>query len=34
MRAHRELKPKDAIHAGVCMNEVHSDDPDFDNIPD
>jgi len=37
MRAHRELKPRDAIHAGVCMNKgisiIHSDDPDFDSIP-
>ena len=38
MRSHPELKPRDAIHAGVCLNrnisKIYSDDPDFDSIPE
>jgi predicted nucleic acid-binding protein len=37
MKSHTNLKPRDAIHAGVCLNKnvstIYSDDPDFDSIP-
>ena len=37
MKTHPNLKPRDAIHAGVCLNKnlstIYSDDPDFDPIP-
>ena len=37
MRSHPNLTPRDAVHAGVCLNKnvstIYSDDPDFDSIP-
>lgn len=37
MRSYPRLKPRGAIHAGICLNRgmktIHSDDPDFDCIP-
>ncbi len=37
MRSNPNLKPRDAIHAGVCLNKgiskLYTDDPHFDAIP-